>query len=462
MKRLFTLLGLLILLAAGIGVAHADDAIQVSASTFTDHFPQTLVFQMDAKSSAEIQKVSLVAQVGECISSRYNPDFTPGNLVHATYTWKVPQTYLPPGSSGQFYWSVQDKAGNQVDSPKQPFRVGDPTQKWQTLTNDKIALYWAQGDKTYGQALFDRTTKAYNFLTQYTGATENRQIQIYIYPDVRTFQGALDPSSVRGWEGGTSMPDYGVVLIGDEGIDWTKTASAHEMTHEIIHRTVQSTCGGMGSISLPTWTDEGLAMYFESDTPGVLDDPQASFALKRAMQSDSLFSLRSLVSSFPSDPNQAIQAYGQSWSVVDFLIRHYGKDKLQELLQTYKAGAYYDDALKKAFGVDTDGLENAWRQDVGLKQRVIPTRSNSTATPFPTFSLSTDSTPVPTSAPASGATETPKAVVLNATPVSASKPNTGPNSAPSAPANPLSNLCGGLVGVVMLGAFGLTLWQHKH
>jgi hypothetical protein len=65
------------------------------------------------------------------------------------------------------------------------------------------------------------------------------------------------------------------------------------------------------------------------------------------------------------------------------------------LLQTVKQGGAYDDTLKKVFNLDMDGLENEWRKDVGAKPRVVSTRPATTATPFPTFSLSTDATPTP-------------------------------------------------------------------
>jgi hypothetical protein len=158
--------------------------------------------------------------------------------------------------------------------------------------------------------------------------------------------------------------------------------------------------------------------------------------------------------------------------VVDFIIRHYGKQKLADLLQSFKQGMYFDDVFTKVLGVDTDGLENEWRKDIGAPQRVIPTRTNASPTPFPTFGLSTDlgsgSSSSAASAAATGApaaaTSTPGSVAANATPLAAATnaPPVNPQSQPpSSSTNPIQNLCGGAFGLIGLGIFGATLQYRK-
>jgi hypothetical protein len=146
--------------------------------------------------------------------------------------------------------------------------------------------------------------------------------------------------------------------------------------------------------------------------------------------------------------------------VVDFIIRHYGKPKLAELLQGFKTGGFYDDIFKQVLAVDTDALEAAWRADVGAKLRAVATRSNAQPTAFPTFSLSTDSTPAPTGA-ASAATATPASVAVNATPRPAAT-SAGPSNPAQNPAsNPLTNLCGGVFGLIAVGIFGAAVLSKR-
>lgn len=372
------------------GPTVAGSSITVSLNKFTDDFPNRMLFQIQAQSSAKITQVALIVAVdGQSSSSRQVPDFTPDTKVDATYEWSLTRGYLPPGVTGQYWWTVQDSNGAQIETPKQPFRVDDVGQQWKKISNDKLALYWYAGGNTFGQALFDRGMQAMQFLQQDTGVTVDRQIQIFIYGNRSDFFNALEPGASE-WTGGRAFPEYAIVMIdiSPSNLDWGKGATTHELTHQVIHQKIKSP---LGDLSMPHWTDEGLAVYYET-YPGTLD-AQFAVPLKRAIQNDTLQPLRSLSGSFPADSTAANLSYAESYSVVDYIIRHFGREKLAQLLQGFKTGGFYDDIFKQVLGVDTDGLENAWRADVGAKPRVVSTLPARTATAFPTFSLSTDATP---------------------------------------------------------------------
>ncbi len=454
MKRLFALLALVMALAIFTGgTVSAQSPITVTNNKFVNNFRKDMSFAVEAQSNAKITNINLTIQItGVTSSSSQQPTFTPDTKVSATYTWNLNQNYLPPGVFGQYWWTIKDSAGNQLVTQKQDFRVDDPSQKWQKLSNDRLALYWYQGGQSFGQALFDKGNQAMDLLQKDTGVTVDHQIQIFIYGNRNDFFNALDPGASE-WTGGRAFPEYSEVLINIEpsNLQWGLGATTHELTHQVIHQRVK---GPLGDLSLPHWMDEGLAVYYED--PGNID-PQFSVPLRRAIQNDTLPTLRSLNSNFPADSAAANLAYGESWSVVDFIFRHYGKDKMAQLLNEMKTGGFYDDIFTKVLGVDTDGLENQWRQDVGAKPRAVATRSNAAPTAFPTFGLSSDSTPVPSSGGATSSassavpattTTQPVAVVATAGPSGQNQPQQRP---PASPVNPISNICGGVFGIVALG-----------
>jgi len=444
MKRVFVFLTLVLASAVLAAPAFAAGVITVTSNNFASEFPTRLTFQLGAQDSAEITQVALLVQVGQCVSNRYIPNFAPGTQVQATYTWDLRQNYMPPGTTGQYWWIIQDSAGNQIQTPKQSFRVDDPSHAWQKLSNDNLALYWYTGGQSFGQALFDRGVQAIVFLQQQFGVKLDQQVQIFIYASHSDLLQAL-ASGAQEWTGGQDFPEYSVVMIGitPSELDWGLSATAHELTHQVVHRAIQNGCSSLGSLSLPPLMDEGLAVY--NQNPGS-PDPQFSLPLRRAIQNDTLIPIRTLTSAFPADPNAANLSYGESWSFVDFLIRHYGQAKLGEWLKAVKQGGAIDDLFHQVYGLDLDGLEGEWRKDIGAQPRVIPTRSNLQPTPFPTFGLSTDATP---GVSAAKATATMQSIAANATPVPR------PAAPPSAPANPLTSFCGGLIGVVALGIFGV-------
>ena len=370
----------------------SQGSLSVSVNKFTNNFPKSLLFDIEAKSDVKITQIALIAQVdGVATSSRQIPEFTADTQVKTTYTWDLARGYMPPGVSGEYWWTVQDSAGNQLQTPKQRFQVDDPAYKWQKASNNQLAVYWYLGGESFGKALFDRGIEAMKFLQQDTGVAVEKQIQIYIYGNRNDFFKALEPGANE-WTGGRAFPDYNIIMINVEpsNLEWGKAATTHELTHQIIHQKIS---GPLGDLSMPKWMDEGLAMYYET-YPGKLDS-QFSGPLSRAISNDSLATLRVLSGAFPSDSSAANLAYAESYSVIDFMFRKFGKDKMAQLLQTVKQGGAYDDTLKKVFNMDMDTLENEWRKDIGAKQRAISTRSSATPTPFPTFSLSTDATPTP-------------------------------------------------------------------
>jgi hypothetical protein len=468
MRRILTFFVSAIVFAGFAAPIAADSPITITSNKLTNNFRENLLFQVGAESSAaQIARVELLVQIeGVPSLGRFTAEFTPGTTIQATYEWNLARNYLPPGVTGQYWWEIQDSADNQVQSPRQPFRVEDQAHAWRQVSNEKLAVYWYAGSDnvvaspasddvnllglifaatgafaalvsivlaiifhkrrvllavfvlvslcscatpllvfrsvgdagprgdtrpiSFGQALFDHGVNSVAFLERDTGVTVERQIQIYVYGNRDDFFNAMQPGT-KEWTGGRAYPDYGIVMINisPSELDWGKRAVAHEITHQVIHQAVRSP---LGDLSLPPLIDEGLAVYYES--PGS-PDPQFVNPLKRAIQNDTLISLRSLTSGFPTDSNAATLSYAESYSVVDFIFRHYGRDKMAQLLQAFKQGGLSDDILVHVFGVNLDSLEIVWRQDIGAKPRAIPTRSLTTATPFPTFSLSTEATPTP-------------------------------------------------------------------
>ena len=468
MSRVLRFLAAVLVLTVFAAPVAADSPITITSSQFTDNFRNNLLFQVAAQSrAAQITRAELLVQV-EGLSSiaRVTGEFSPGTAIQARYEWNLVRDYLPPGAAGEYWWEIQDGAGNQLQSPPQSFRVEDQAHAWKQVANSKLAVYWyadsanatassandkvnlrglifaaifafvalisislaiifrkrrvllgvfvfvalcacvapllvfryvgevdSRGDTrpvSFGQALFDYGVNSLAFLERDTGVTVERQIQVYIYGDRDDFFNALEPGA-KEWTGGRAFPEYGVVLIdiAPSDLAWGRGALAHELTHQVIHQKIRSP---LGELSLPPLIDEGLAVYYES--PGALDS-QRVIPLRRAIRDDTLLPLRSLTKAFSADMNIAALSYAESYSVVDFIFRHYGRDKMAQLLQHFKQGGLYDDIFDQVFGVNIDGLENEWRKDIGAKPRALPTRSLVTPTPFPTFSLSTEATPTP-------------------------------------------------------------------
>jgi hypothetical protein len=144
------------------------------------------------------------------------------------------------------------------------------------------------------------------------------------------------------------------------------------MTHLVIHRATDNYL--TGDLTLPRWLDEGIAVYTSGEIYTRSDFDQA---LGKAIKNNQLLTLRTLSSPFSSDTDEAILSYAQSGAVVKFIIDSYGPEAMSKLLNALSEGALYDEALQQALGLDTDELDNAFREDLDLPP--LPQTQNNTA-----------------------------------------------------------------------------------
>lgn len=360
---------LLTLFLVTFSPALADEEIHILSNTYETDFPDRITFGLVAESEGGIEEIILFYKVKmEPVTNRAYPDFTPAERVEVEHEWDVRRYYIPPGVEIEYYWRIKDGAGHELETEPVSFTYTDTRYDWRGLSSDKVILYWYRGDEEFGQALFAKALEAVERLSEETGVTVDRPVKIFVYGSHGDLLGALEVGA-KEWTGGISFSEYGVILIGVSpgNLAWGKRAVAHELSHAILHRATENPFS-----DLPRWLDEGLAMRAEGEL-----EPSYVNTLNRAIETNSLISVRSLSGTFPTDPGLAHLCYAESYSLVEFILDHYGQEAMRELISIFAEGAYYDDALKEALGVDTDGLEDEWRKAIGA-----PPRGAMVATPM--------------------------------------------------------------------------------
>ncbi len=338
--------------------------------------PKAIVFKVNVQAPAGLQSATLDYKL-------FNPDTTVGGsqpaevngatTVEATVTLETNSgtRYIPIGSRFTYTWTLVDKEGVRVVTPQRGFVFLDGRYQWQEKTTGNFTVYW-YGDNARNADLALQAAAAS------TAANEVLLNVKLIYPirlvvwrresegemAQQSRGGAFDRQVVTG--GARVAPDV-VHLYDPIGgfVDVVK--------HEIAH--IVTKVAGDGAFGrLPSWIDEGTAVYAQSDPGGYRP------AVEAAIRADSLTRLKSMSSA----ANQASRVdifYGQSWLTVKFMIDKYGQPKFAELYKTFRAGGDMDAALKQVYGVDQDGLYNQWRQSVGLKAIDFPPDASTTTAP---------------------------------------------------------------------------------
>jgi hypothetical protein len=335
----------------------AQGELRVIDSSAQALFPAAINFNLSAGSNVDITDIRLHYRVLRRsfadVTSESCLQFEPSKTVTVTWTWDMRRTGgLPPGVSIQYWWTVKDASSNQVETTPVAIRFDDERFPWQSLTHGMVTLRWYEGEQSFADEVMLTIEDALNWLEADTGVSLVEPIEIYLYADSQDLQGSM--IFPEEWTGGVAYPTYDRIAIGINpgNLGWGKGALAHELTHLVIHQITLNPYGGM-----PTWLDEGLATRSE----GILRYDYA-IALNQAIANDSLISVQSISSPFSAISDLAILSYAESYTVVDYLITTYGKDKMFELLETFSEGASYDGALLAVYGFDISGLDRRWRE----------------------------------------------------------------------------------------------------
>lgn len=361
-KKLVPLFLVFLLLAVAPLPVQAQEGISESSSIKIE-FPAALTFSLRAESATDITEIALLYKINKIttvkVTTEVKLDFDPAPVVEANWKWDMKKAGLPPGAEIRYRWEIEDASGHELETAWDTVRFDDDRYTWNSLTGGNVTLFWYQGDQSFAQELLDAANEALKKLAQDTGAYLERPVKIYIYASSEDLRGArVYPQE---WTGGLAFTEYGITAIGiaPDNLTWGKRAMAHELAHLV---TYQMTFNPYGDI--PTWLNEGLSMYAEGDL-----ESNFKALLDEAISKDELISVQSLSSEFPAYAEEARLCYAESYSLVEFLIRTYGKGKMLSLLGTFKQGSSYDYALEKVYGFDTAGLDDLWRLSLYLELR---------------------------------------------------------------------------------------------
>jgi hypothetical protein len=432
-----------VLTAAGLAPVQID-VIENRAHL---EFPDKITFRLTAKSTTDIERLSLLygieSRTCQSGSVRRALEIEPGRDVEAEWEWFLADSgALPQGARVWWQWEIADGSGDQMITPQEWVTIRDDRYRWQSASSGPVTVEWSAGDQAFGRAILSQTLASLDRVSREIGLAAEAGVRVVIYPSAGEVQGAL--IHAPNWAGGVAFSEFNTVVIGvnPDQLGWAAVAIPHELTHLLVGARVFN-CQGVG---LPVWLHEGLAVYGEGPSAG-----RDRVELLNALDSGRLGALHTLADGFQDSGNLAELSYQYSGEVVGYLLATHGHEKLLRLLDTVKAGRRIEPALVEVYGFDTDGLDAAWRESVGLDTAPLSPDSGVTAaatrTPVPTFALASLS---PT--PAAIATLQPTAA-QTAGPAVTPIPTPMPSAAPAASLTPTLFV----IGAGLAGGAGLTL-----
>ena len=352
---------LLVLLTLGPSPAAAQIPPTVSDGGVENHFPDSIVFNFSAQSDSPIEEVRLRYKVlPDGTAAIGQADIEPGPQLSGNFTLhgnNPPQIYLPPGTTIEYYWQATDADGDTARTDTRTFFYDDVRFDWTPLESGGLTVYFYSGSQGDAQAMLQVGSETFASMSALLGAEIDFPVKVWIYDSVEDMRPALLSRSETYEQSiitaGVRVASDTVLVLGNASFDTLR----HELTHVVTAAAGEGPFG-----SLPAWLDEGTAVYAQSD-PG-----DYRSALERAIDRGNVLSIRTLTSR-PGTRGKVELFYGEAWSLVSFLVDEYGEAKFAQLFAEVQRGGTVDGALTTVYGIDQDGLENAWRQSHGLPTR---------------------------------------------------------------------------------------------
>ncbi len=351
-------------------VARADEGnIKVVEAKAESQFPDGIKFSVRADSPDGIDDIrvffSKVDQKGR--SAYRSVEFEPGNSVVGESLLPSGRggDYFPPGTKIEFSFEVRDKAGAVVRTEPQEFVYHDNRFEWETVVEGLITVYY-YGEYVRGRAetVLEAANENLKKMLPVLGITPTEPLRIVSYNNYRHMATALPFRSQAISEGlqtqGMAFSNERVLLV--HGFDPTIAGTvSHEFTHLLVGE-----AAGAAISQVPSWLNEGLAEYGNIDPT---DDYDA--ALRYGIFTRRIKPLWYL-GAFGGTPEDIIIAYGQSRSVVAYMISTYGPERMAALFPVLQRTLNIDQALLEIYGMDQFGIDSAWREFLGLEPLPSP------------------------------------------------------------------------------------------
>ena len=359
-----------VLVGAGVPTSEvsAEEGLTIINASAVSEFPEGFRFLLELESDVEIEEVVVRFQVEGRPANQYNyldlenneaggsqqASLTRGEYFHRTNSR---DRYSPPGTMIRYYFEITGVDGSTVSTPKAELLLIDARYEWDTSVTGPVTVYYHGPVGVRAESMAEAAHLTILNMNSLLGAEIDSPVRIVMYNNNAEMIGALAPRSAAISSEliteGQAFGEQDVVLLLGNGRRAKGTIS-HELTHVLVHRATKGT-----PLSVPLWLNEGLAEFGNIDQ-GISYDRYLEWAIdtNRTTPFESL-------TVFPGDPNLTLVAYGQSRSLIEFMIEKWGREKMAELMSGFNSGMPFEAALTAAYGVGTRDLDEMWRETVG-------------------------------------------------------------------------------------------------
>ena len=343
-------------------VEPSEGPIQVISTSHEVRFPKEVTLTLEAEATFPIAEIALFYRLaGQDTKIFGYPDFEPDRRITANFTLRTGgSSYIPSGVEIEYYYRIVDENGTAFETETRIIRYRDPAFEWKELQSRDLVVVWHDISAERVEAVTANVAQRLEAVKSLLGLDSVSPMKAVIINGRRealeAFPLVSDTARRGHLYGGFAFGRYGLfVLAGlrEEGM-------VHEATHLLLHQATDSPLA-----KVPAWLNEGLAMYFEAESPG------RRAIVARAVRDDSLLRLAAM-NAVPGRPNDVRLFYAQSWSLVRHIVGTYGEERMAALLRTVNGGSSIDQASSEVYGASLEQIERQWRTGLAGTTALAP------------------------------------------------------------------------------------------
>lgn len=351
----FALLALLLASGGQRAFAEPDGAagVQVVAGEPVSQFPSGMTFPVEATSDEEIVSVDLLYHPAYIETlNQGGVEIAPAVSIAGAYDLDLRDGSIPPGVEIRYRWRVTEADGDVMETPEQGVTWLDTRFDWTEISSPRVVVNAYNGDPAYNQKVLESAEATIDRLSEEFGAEMTRPIRIWVYNSRDDFNGSLAPNS-EGWIVGAAYPWLGLInaVLPPGDLRELGRVIPHEISHQVLFQATKNPFN-----QPPGWMEEGLASRAQENGQELLWS-----SVRVAAQSGELDDLNVLNGQFPYDSGDALRAYGESLSVVTYILDTYGDEGMSRLIAVLRDGVTFDQAVQRSLGISLQQLSDDWQ-----------------------------------------------------------------------------------------------------
>jgi hypothetical protein len=217
--------------------------------------------------------------------------------------------------------------------------------------SENFNFYSKKQDLKVLESLSNVLESNYLRLTQDMQTSFSTKIDVFIYPDVRSFHNAINQPDAPDWAvGAASRNELKMVSPLNPGSAHSYESLMKAIVHELAH-TIVLNFRKQGLVGLPNWLNEGYA-YYEANQ---LNETQVALVHTQLVKKTipSWDELEKANNYQFGDMN----GYPISATIIEFLVNSYGLDKLKQFIIEPKN-------IETIYDMSKEDLETAWLKDL--------------------------------------------------------------------------------------------------